>query len=228
MKSVLIALVAGGLVQLAGPAQALAADTWTGSIRIAHAVVYDAPGGSPIATLDAGTRVSVSGWRAGPELTPDNVTWAQIGGGGFVHSSMLVHAPLPQTPPLPPRIVSSGHWADANLTLQILTLYDGDRPVRWSLMNAGRPGADTASHEGVFSIAGRVENERMQGDGYDMAGVLYTQYFTPDAEALHLNYWLSDDERGVPRSHGCLGLDYDDAAFAWRFLDIGSAVYAHS
>jgi hypothetical protein len=228
LKSLLIALAAGGLVQLAGPAQTWAADGWTGSIRVDHAVVYDAPGGSPIDVLDAGTPVSVSSWRFGPEMTVENLTWAQIGGRGFVHSSVLLHAALPQTPPSPPRIISSGHWADANLTLQILTLYDGDRPVRWALMNGGRPGADTESHEGVWSITSRVANERMSGNGYNIAGVLYTQYFTPDGQALHLNYWLTDDERGVPRSHGCLGLDYDDADFAWRFLDIGSPVYVHT
>jgi lipoprotein-anchoring transpeptidase ErfK/SrfK len=164
----------------------------------------------------------------GPQLTADNYTWADVGGGGFIHSSMLRHSPLPGAPPVPPRIVSSSHWADANLTLQILTLYDGDKPVRMSLMNSGRPGPGTESHPGTWSILRRVADETMRGDGYDIGGVLFTQYFTDDAEAIHLNYWLADDERGIPRSHGCLGLDYADAAFAWRFLDIGSPVYVHA
>jgi L,D-transpeptidase catalytic domain len=229
MRSVLIALTAAGLLQLAARGVACAApDAWSGSIRGDGAVVYDAPGGTPVGTLAAGARVSVWSWRYGPQLTSDNFTWAHVGGGRFVHSSVLLHAPLPDAPPPPPWIISSGHWADANLTQQILTLYDGERPVRWSLMSSGRPGADTESHEGVWSISSRVANETMRGDGYGIAGVLFTQYFTPDAEGLHLNYWLSDDERGIPRSHGCLGLAYYDAAFAWRFLNIGSSVFVHT
>jgi len=68
----------------------------------------------------------------------------------------------------------------------------------------------------------------MRGDGYDVSGVLFTQYFTPDAEAIHLNYWLTDEERGIPRSHGCIGLAYADAEFAWRFLDVGAMVSVHT
>jgi hypothetical protein len=124
--------------------------------------------------------------------------------------------------------VSANHWADANLTEQILTLYDGATPVHMSLMNSGRPGPDTESQPGVWAISRRVADETMRGEGYDLAGVLFTQYFTNDAEAIHLNYWLAEDERGIPRSHGCLGLAYGDAAFAWRFLDIGSPVYVHA
>jgi len=204
-----------------------ASDPWTGSVRVQDALVYDAPGGTPIDTLAAGTQVVVNSWHSGPALTPDNFTWATIAGGKFLHSSSLLHAPLRAAPP-PPRIVSSGHWADANLTLQILTLYDGDRPVRAALMNSGRPGPSTESHEGIWPVTSRVFDERMRGDGYDISGVLFTQYFTPDAEAIHLNYWLLDDERGIPRSHGCLGLAFDDAAFAWQFLTLDSVVFVHS
>jgi hypothetical protein len=203
-------------------------DVWTGSIGGGGATLYDAPGGAPLGTLEAGTRISVAEWWSGPPMTADNFTWADLGGGRFVHSSVLRHAPLPGSPPAPPQIVSSGHWADANLKVGILTLYDGGTPVRMALMSWGRPGPATESHPGVWPIARRVANETMRGDGYDLAGVLFTQYFTPDAEAIHLSYWLADEERGIPRSHGCLGLAYDDAAFAWRFLEIGSLVFVHA
>jgi hypothetical protein len=228
MHRALLVLVVVGAVQLATSQAALASDPWTGSVRVDGAGVYDAPGGALMRTLQAGTGVTVSSWVYGPAATSDNYTWADIGGGQFVHSSQLVHTPLPGKPPSPPQVVASGPWADANLTQQILTLYDGDHPVRLSLMNSGRPGADYESHQGIFAITSRVANEEMVGPGYDIPNVLFTQYFTSDAEALHLNYWLTDQERGFPRSHGCLGLAYDDAAFAWRFLSIGSPVYVHA
>jgi lipoprotein-anchoring transpeptidase ErfK/SrfK len=211
----------------ASSAWAASADSWIGSVRVDGAPVYSAPGGTPVGTLGAGATVSVSNWQLGPQLTSDNFTWADIGDGRFVHSSVLRHSPLTGSLPPPPEIVSTGHWADANLTQQTLTLYDNDKPVHMSLMNAGRPGPDTESHTGVWSISRRVANETMRGVDYNVSGVLFTQYFTADAEAIHLNYWLSDDERGMPRSHGCLGLAYDDAAFAWSFLSFGSQVFVH-
>lgn len=216
-------------LQIIGTAVADAAPApWSGSIGVDEARVYAAPGGALIGTLPAGTSVSVSDWQRGPELTSDNFTWADIGDGRFLHSSVLRHSPLPLTSPSPPVSISAGHWADANLTQQVLTLFDGDQPVRLALMNSGRPGdATTASHLGVWPISRRVADETMRGDGYDISGVLFTQYFTDDGEAIHLNYWLAEDERGIPRSHGCLGLGYADAQFAWEFLTVGSLVYVH-
>src|ERR1044071_34161 len=127
MRRVLAAFAAAVYLQLNMTAPISASDPWTGSIRVQDALVYDAPGGAPIDSLAAGTQIVVTGWQSGPPLTPDNFTWANIGGGRFLHSAALLHAPLRAASP-PPRIVSSGHWADANLTQQILTLYDGDRP----------------------------------------------------------------------------------------------------
>jgi hypothetical protein len=227
MRQFATAFVLAVYVQLNAAMPTIASDAWSGSIRSHDALVYDAPGGTSIGSLAAATPVVVSAWHTGPALTTDNFTWADLGDGRFVHSSSLLHAPLRGVPPAPPSIVSAGHWADANLTQQIVTLYDGDRPVRSALMNSGRPGLWTESHEGIWPITSRVFNERMRGDGYDISGVVFTQYFTPDAEAIHLNYWLTDEERGIPRSHGCLGLAYDDAAFAWQFLSLDSVVFVH-
>lgn len=222
-------LVAAGALHLASGATAFAASTtWSGLVRVDNAVVYDAPGGTPVGTLALGTPVTVIGWVYGPPLTSDNYTWASIDDHRFVHSSMLRHSPLADAPQPPRELLSDGHWADANLTQQTLTLYDGAHPVRTSLMNSGRPGDDTATHEGVWPISSRIANETMKGSDYYVTGVLFTQYFTPDAEALHLSYWLTDDERGIPRSHGCIGLAYDDAAFAWKFLSVGGIVSVHT
>src|SRR5690349_8867717 len=153
MRAAVVALIVGATLQLTvAPAADAAGDAWTGTVAQGGAVVYDAPGGSPVGSLDLGSQVSVNRWVYGPQLTSDNYTWADICGGRFVHSSVLRHAALPSSPPAPTRVISDGHWADANLTLQIFTMYDGSRPVHMSLMNSGRPGADTESHTGVWPI----------------------------------------------------------------------------
>ena len=215
------------LVGTAAPARAEGSSgTWTGEIRIDDARVYAGLGGPLLGTMPSGSPVQVQAWLPGPTLTSDNATWADIGDGRFVHSSVLRRAPVGAVP-RPPQIVSAHHWADVNLTQQLLTLYDGPTPVRSTMMNAGRPGPDTATHSGVWPIFARVANETMVGADYYITNVLYTQYFTADGEAIHLNYWLNDDERGMPRSHGCVGLTYADASFAWEFLSLGSLVYVH-
>src|SRR5262245_45614902 len=130
MRSFTAAIIAAVFFLIAtGVAAWAAPDAWTGSILTDGASVYNAPGGTRLGTLAAGTPVTVEDWQYGPQLTSDNFTWADIGDGRFVHSSVLRHAPLADSPPIAPQIVSSGHWADANLTLETLTLYDGSQPV---------------------------------------------------------------------------------------------------
>jgi lipoprotein-anchoring transpeptidase ErfK/SrfK len=229
MPQVAAAVMAAGLMNMVDGGLARAApEQWTGFVRVDSATVYDTPGGISVGTFAKDTPIAVTSWVSGPPMTPDNFTWASIGDHRFVHSSVLRHSPLSDVPEASTRTPRPEHWADADLTQQTLTLYDQDRPVRRSLMNSGRPGVDTTTHEGVWPVASRVSNETMRGDGYDVSGVLFTQYFTPDAEAIHLNYWLTDEERGIPRSHGCIGLAYADAEFAWRFLDVGAMVSVHT
>jgi lipoprotein-anchoring transpeptidase ErfK/SrfK len=55
--------------------------------------------------------------------------------------------------------------------------------------------------------------------------VLYTQYFTNEGHALHLNYWRPDHYFGrIPSSHGCVGMRLADAEFFWRFASIGTRI----
>ena len=56
--------------------------------------------------------------------------------------------------------------------------------------------------------------------GYYLTGVLWTQYFTADGASIHYNYWSSN--WGYPGSHGCLGIAYNEAKFAWDWADVGT------
>jgi lipoprotein-anchoring transpeptidase ErfK/SrfK len=61
--------------------------------------------------------------------------------------------------------------------------------------------------------------------GYYVENVLYTQYFSPDGAALHYNYWSSNF--GYAGSHGCLGLNLDDAVWFWNWAEVGTPVVVH-
>ena len=52
--------------------------------------------------------------------------------------------------------------------------------------------------------------------------VLFTQYFTNDGSSFHFNYWSGNF--GYRGSHGCLGLNYDDAIFLWHWANVGTVV----
>jgi lipoprotein-anchoring transpeptidase ErfK/SrfK len=66
---------------------------------------------------------------------------------------------------------------------------------------------------------------RTSPGGYFLEDVLYTQYFTNDGASLHYNWWKGTF--GYPGSHGCLGLNRDDAAWFWEWASIGTTVVIH-
>ena len=92
--------------------------------------------------------------------------------------------------------------------------------------------------EGEWRVVRRVYNETMTSaaigippgpDSYVLTDVLYTQYFTWDGHALHLNYWRPNWVFGSARtSHGCGGMRYNDAAFFWNHVGVGNRVVIFS
>jgi len=138
---------------------------------------------------------------------------------------------------IPSDVGQHEHWVDVNLTRQITTAVDGATPLRAIYVTTGMPGFETPT--GSFHVLFRVEDERMTSDGlgipvdnpdgYDLSHVMYTQYFTNQGHALHDNYWRPDSVFGaVATSHGCVGMELDDAYFLWSFLAGGSRVVVHN
>ncbi len=146
----------------------------------------------------------------------------------------LVEPPLPDPRILPP-LKPDEHWVDVNLTTQTAAAMIGMTRVHLAWATTGKEGWETP--EGVFTILRRVEDETMtsQSLGLDVSEeyyvldhVMFTQYFTTAGHALHDNYWRPDWVFGrVATSHGCVGLQYDDAAFFWDFATIGTKVVIH-
>lgn len=108
----------------------------------------------------------------------------------------------------------------------------GDTHYYTALVTTGKDGWLTPV--GEFRILYRVPDETMSSasigaeEYYVLDHVLFTQYFTNQGHALHLNYWRPESVFGNQRtSHGCVGIRYADAEFFWNFVNVGSRVVIH-
>ena len=224
--------VAAMFVQV--PSRASAAQLWQGTVLSAQANVRSAPSlSAPIVNvLNQGQPVTVVAWVQGTEAEPTVDTWAELGPGQYVYS-MLLDTSVPKVaPPTPAGAGYSGKWIDVNLTDQVLTAYVGSTPVHSVLTSSGRP--DYPTPVGTFTIIRRVANETMKSssipgmtDFYDLKNVLFTQYFTSGGAAIHEAWWKTTDSFGIPTSHGCLGLTYNNALWFWNWATVGTPVVVH-
>jgi hypothetical protein len=157
----------------------------------------------------------------------DGEIWYRIGENEYVHADGIR---LPKGPPL----MYSGRWIDVDLQEPtLITAYEDDRIVYTALALHGTI-AD-ATPAGVYRVQRRVENETMSSEtlgiprdsprGYHVENVLYTQYFTGDGAAIHYNYWSS--HFGYAGTHGCLGVNYEDALWFWNWASLGTTVNIH-
>jgi hypothetical protein len=151
----------------------------------------------------------------------DGELWYKIGDNQVVHGS-LVRMPTRYA-------VLPGKLIVAELTDPcIVTAYEDGHWIYSSLSLKGTTAWQTPT--GVFTIVRRVANEIMSSEGlgiprdapggYYVKDVLFTQYFTNDGASIHYNWWSSN--WGYSGSHGCLGMNYDDALWFWQWAEIGT------
>jgi len=170
---------------------------------------------------------NASVWVTDSVRGADGDVWYRIGDDEYVHSDG-VRLPVSPTRSL------GGRWIDADLTIPaMVTAYEGDNAVYAALTIPGTSAFQTPT--GTFQIVRRVANETMDSatigiprdspDGYYLEDVLYTQYFTSDVASLHYNWWKGTF--GRPGSHGCLGLNREDAAWFWEWASVGTAIVIH-
>ncbi len=169
------------------------------------------PNNTPVVVVDAAT-------------TANGTRWYTLGDGQYVLASEI-------RLPTAPKSYLKGKWIDADLTEPaMLTAYDGDKIVYSALAIIGESAHPTLS--GSYKILRRVQNETMDSStlgiprdapgGYYLKDVLYTQYFTDQGAAIHYNYWKGTF--GYPGSHGCLGLNLEDARWFWDWASVGTPV----
>lgn len=204
-------------------------DVWTGS-ALGETNVRRAPSTtSPsLRTIEADAPLVVTGWVRGEAVVENQITWAQLEGGGYVYARNLRRSAPVSPPPLFADAPQSGKWIDVHLTQQLMVAYEGRIPVRTVVTTTGMPGWETPP--GWYAINHRVANETMESGSigaenfYVLKDVLFTQYFTDRGHALHYAWWKNAETIGRPGSHGCLNLLLADARFFWDWATIGTPV----
>lgn len=137
--------------------------------------------------------------------------------------------PTPTNTPVPLPIGPGERWVRVDLSDQTTQAMVGQNPYYTAYVTTGKDGWETPA--GEFHILYRVADETMTSaaigaeEYYVLDHVLFTQYFTNEGHALHLNYWRPDSVFGNQRtSHGCVGMRYSDAEFFWNFANVGTRV----
>ena len=132
-------------------------------------------------------------------------------------------SPAPPAPsPAPSPAPTSGRWIDVNLSAQRVTAYQGNTPVRSTLVSTGLPRTPTPT--GQYRIYVKYVSTLMSGPGYYLPNVPYTMYFYR-GYGLHGTYWHSNF--GHRMSHGCINLPTSEAQWLFNWASVGTLVNIH-
>ncbi len=169
--------------------------------------------------------VEVDGWR-----------WYQVGVDEWVDQrNVAKYVPIEK-----PEAVETERWVGIDLYEQVMTVYDGEKPIFTTLVATGLPRWPT--YEGDFNIYFRRTRTDMSwgtpgDDFYLLEEVPWTMFFD-EGRALHGAYW--HDGLGYRRSHGCVNLSITDAHWLYTWVaegfeslnspdvEVGPAVHVYS
>jgi lipoprotein-anchoring transpeptidase ErfK/SrfK len=112
------------------------------------------------------------------------------------------------------------------LLQQSLACYEGSREVYYCRVSTGgkydidgSPAKKWATPVGKHTIWRKLVSIHMTGGttggGWDLPGIGWTTLFSGQGMAIHSTFW--HNSYGVPRSHGCVNAEPDDARWVWRW-----------
>jgi hypothetical protein len=153
---------------------------------------------------------------------------------GYMHNSVVRVPRLRYIQRSPDQADRPGRHFEADLKEPAMLTAFEDGAALWSTLTL-KGTVSNRTPTGAHKILWRIPNETMTSErvyppiprdapgGYYLKNVLFTQYFTSDGASIHYNYWSSN--WGYAGSHGCLGVAYNEAKFAWDWADVGTRVY---
>ena len=175
-------------------------------------------------------------WVTGVDEGPDGDPWYQI--TNELDSYLTYYAPAAYFRPIPdeemvplsPEVPPEEKRIEVSLVEQIVTAFEGDKPVFSTKISSGiyssRPssnGIPTETPKGQFNIVSKSPSKHMgflqtsgAPDGYILPGVPWTSFFVYETGvAFHGTFWHNNF--GVPMSRGCVNMRNADAKwlFCW-------------
>lgn len=131
--------------------------------------------------------------------------------------------------PISPNVPYESKRIEVSLNAQTVTCYEDENVVLHTVISSGllngSPGSNgipTRTPAGDFHIQVKMPSKHM-GDGnlsadidaYELPGVAWVSFFTPQGHAFHGTYW--HDNFGVPLSHGCINMRTAEAKWLFRW-----------
>jgi hypothetical protein len=136
----------------------------------------------------------------------------------FVPTWNMRLVPDEELSPLSPDTPESEKLIHVDLSLQLVTAFEGETMVFSSRCSSGGKGTRTPTGEFLTYHKGPSIHMHNQDEDaehhYDLPGVPWCAFFTGYGNAFHGTYWHND--YGRPRSHGCINLPSQDAK--WLYL----------
>jgi hypothetical protein len=181
------------------------------------APVYEKPGGRrlPHAVRTQFEKVTVL-----ETVTRHHHRWFRVGEGQWMSDGELR---VPTPAPLPVHLRPGERWIDVDTDAQILTAYEGGKPVFATLVSTGkgREGSELATPKGAFHIWVKLRSTDMDNLENEEASRYYAiedvpwVMFFKKGYGLHGTFW--HHSFGHVRSHGCVNLTPLDAErlFYW-------------
>jgi len=198
---------------------------WWGQINANQVSVRTKPTtqSEQLDTFSTANRIKVLNEVNGESIDSNNL-WYQIDGGkhpgAYIFSRYVTPIEQPQLPEkvkIPSGVESKERWIDVNLTDNILTLFEYDKPIFVTYVSTGRQENPTIT--GDYHVWFKAKKDRMT-DGppaisyrYDLVDVPHVFYYY-GSYAIHGTYW--HDKFGTYQSAGCTNLTQGDAKFIFE------------
>ena len=173
-------------------------------------------------------------WIEAIEMGPSGEPWYRIYDDltGFPYHINPLHVrpiPLEDLSPISPDVPPQNRRIEVNLTTQTLSAFEYDKQILRTTISSGIPsssrsanGLSTKTPQGEFRILDKMPAKHMgngnlfaDADDYELPGVPWTSFFTPQGHAFHGTYW--HENFGTPMSHGCINMRTEEAKWLFRW-----------
>ncbi len=175
-------------------------------------------------------------WVIGIDEGPDGLPWYRLldeldESQYNVPATHLRLIPDEELAPISPEVPFEKKRIEVSLGNQTVTCYEANQVVFQTTISSGRlssnPGPNgipTRTPAGDFRIQVKMPSKHM-GNGninlaadieaYELPGVPWVCFFTPQGHAFHGTYW--HDNFGVPMSSGCINMRTEEAKWLFRW-----------